>query len=241
MKVMGPRRLVDDVQAVAIDLDGTLVDSAPDLAATTNAMLEHLEAQPLPEARVAALVGDGIDVLVERALVESIGRAPEAPLLAVAAPLFRSLYSQRLFERGRIYPGVIEGLAAMRDAGLVLFCVTNKESRFTRDLLGEAGLMGEFAAVFCADRPEQRKPAPALLRRAAGWLDATPAEVLAVGDSRHDVLAARGAGSPVVLVDYGYNQGRPALAERPDGVIGRLEAVVTLPAIDRARAASGDG
>jgi len=214
--------LVDRARAVAFDLDGTLVDSAPDLALAANAMLSALGHPALGEERVAAAVGDGVDTLVVRALTESTGAAPDAPSLERAATLFRELYARRLFDAGRVYPGVTEGLEGLAGRGLPLGCITNKASRFTSPLLGQAGLAKWLAFVECADSPEQRKPAPYLLLKAAADLGIAPRELLFVGDSALDVAAARAAGCPVVLVGYGYNRGRPASEAGADAVIASI-------------------
>jgi phosphoglycolate phosphatase len=213
---------VDRFRAVAFDLDGTLVDSAPDLAAAANGMLAALGHRALPVERVAAAIGDGIDALVARALAESTGREPNADELAAAASRFREIYAKNVFRATRIYPGVKEGLERLAGRGLRLGCITNKASPFTKALLEEAGLARWFAFVECADSVEQRKPAPYLLLKACRDLRIAPSELLYVGDSALDVAAARAAGCPVVMVAYGYNRGRPASESAADAVIATL-------------------
>ncbi len=210
------------IRAVAFDLDGTLVDSAPDLAASANAMLEALGHARLPEGRVAALIGNGVDRLVEGVLAASAGRAAEAKPLAAAAALFRRCYAERLFDRSRVYPGVVEGLEALAAMGVARCCITNKASAFTLPLLDAAGLSGRLAFALCADRQEERKPAPDMLLAACLRLGVAPGELLYVGDSRVDIGAARAAGCPVAVVDYGYHQGFPLATLDPDWIIGSL-------------------
>jgi len=210
------------VRAVAFDLDGTLVDSAPDLALAANAMLHTLGHGALPVARVAAAIGDGIDALVARTLEESTGSAPDEAALAAAGRIFRERYAERVFDAGRVYPGVREGLEALAKRGLPLGCITNKAGRFTRALLEKAGLAKWLSFVECAEALEQRKPAPFLLLKACGKLGIAPGELLFVGDSALDVAAARAAGCPVVMVAYGYNRGRPASDSGADAVIASL-------------------
>ncbi|MGE5088930.1 MAG: phosphoglycolate phosphatase [Candidatus Levyibacteriota bacterium] len=226
----GPGR-PDRVRAVAFDLDGTLIDSAPDLAAAANAMLEALGHPRLPEARIAALIGNGIDRLVEGALAAATGRAAGDPPLATAATLFRGCYAERLFDRSRVYPGVIEGLAALDALGVPRCCITNKASAFTLPLLDAADLAPRLAFALCADRAEERKPAPAMLLAACERLGVDPGEMLYVGDSRIDIEAARAAGCPVAVVDYGYHQGFSLEAGRPDWIIGSLVELSALPAM----------
>ncbi len=221
-------RLIDRIRAAAFDLDGTLVDSAPDLAAAANAMLKALGNRRLAEYRITALIGDGVDRLVEGVLTTSLRRAPAPAALAAAGTLFRRIYAERLFDRSRVYPGVVQGLGALRKAGIRLCCVTNKHSAFTAPLLDAAGLARRFAFALCADRAEERKPKPDLLLAACARFGIAPAELLYVGDSRADIGAARAAGCPVAAVDYGYNQGRPILAERPDWVITSLAEIAAL-------------
>ncbi len=221
-------RLIDRIRAAAFDLDGTLVDSAPDLVDAANGMLKALGNRQLAEHRITALIGDGIDRLVEGVLAASLRRLPAPAALGSARTLFRRFYAARLFDRSRVYPGAIEGLQALNEAGIPLCCVTNKHSAFTLPLLDAAGLARHFAFALCADRAEERKPKPDLLLAACARFGIAPAELLCVGDSRADVAAARAAGCPVAAVDYGYNQGRPVAAERPDWLIASLTEVVGL-------------
>lgn len=216
----------EGIRAVAFDLDGTLVDSAPDLAAAANAMLDMLGHRELAEARIAATIGDGIDALVERTLRESLGAEPDASELATARALMRDLYAQRLFVASTIYPGVAEGLAALAARGLPLACITNKHSRFTQPLLAQSGLAKSLDLVLCADAIGQRKPAPFLLQEAGRRLGIEPKELLYVGDSALDVAAARAAGCPVALVSYGYNKGR---APEEAGADALIASVASLP------------
>jgi len=225
-------RLIEQFRAVAFDLDGTLVDSAPDLADAANAMLKARGLKVLLESRIAMFIGDGIDALVERALGESADRSPGPAELREAAAVFRSLYGKRLFERGRVYPGVVEGLRALREANIARCCITNKHSTFTLPLLDAAGLAGLLDFALCADRPEHRKPAPYLLVAACQRLGISPAKMLYVGDSRADIEAARAAGCPVAVVDYGYSQGLSLAEQEPDWIIGSLEGLATLPPAD---------
>ncbi len=207
---------------MAFDLDGTLVDSAPDLAAAANAMLVALGERPLPEERIAAAIGDGIDVLVQRALAESAGRAPGEGRLAPARALFRDEYAKRVFSASRVFEGVREGLAMLARRGIPLGCITNKHSRFTTALLEKAGLAQHLDFVLCADAPEQRKPAPYLLLEACRRLGIAPAELLFVGDSGLDVAAARAARCPVVLVAYGYNRGVAPADAGADAIVNDI-------------------
>ena len=214
--------LLAGVRAVAFDLDGTLVDSAPDIAAAANAMLEALGMQPVPEASVALAIGDGIDMLVVRTMTESNGRLPAQDRIDAGIKRFRVEYARRGWIASRIYPGVLEALDALRSRGLPLVCVTNKASQFTAEVLERSGLAPRFAFACCADTFERRKPRPDLLHEACARLAIAPRELLFIGDSELDVAAARAAGCPVAVVDYGYRQGKPVEALGADAIIGSL-------------------
>ena len=221
-------RLIEIIRAVAFDLDGTLVDTAPDLGAAANTMLMTLGHETLPVHRFRALIGDGIDQFIARTLTESLGEAPPRVALPNAAALFGRLYGERLFEQSRVYPGVPEALRALDDAGIALCCVTNKHSTFAMPLLEAADLRDFFVFTLCADRVEERKPNPDLLLAACDRLGVTPGEMLYVGDSHTDIAAADAAGCRAVMVDYGYENGRPLDDVRPDAIIGNLTEIVTV-------------
>ena len=171
-------------RAVAFDLDGTLIDTAPDLCAAANAMLLELGGRELAEHRIRALVGDGVARFVERALEEGLGMsAPDAALRSAAELLFARLYGEHLFDRSRLYPGVPETLHQFASAGIALCCVTNKESRFALPLLEAAQLDTLLAFTLCADRSTDRKPSPNMLLAACTRFAVKPAELLYVGDS----------------------------------------------------------
>ena len=220
-------KLIDCIEAVAFDLDGTLIDTAPDLGSAANMMLVMLGGRPLPEQQIPTLIGAGIDEFVKRVLVLS-GVTPDRVLESTAAMLFRNLYGQRLFERSRIYPGVVNTLRTLRAGGRTLCCVTNKESKFALALLEFAGLKEFFSAVLCADRLEDRKPSPNLLRAACAHAAVEPAKLLCVGDSRADIGAAQAAGCRVVAVDYGYHRDLPLAELRPDAIVSNIEQIMEL-------------
>ena len=222
-------KLADRIRAVAFDLDGTLIDTMGDLAAAVNLMLSMLGARELPESRVRALVGNGVDQLVLRALTESVGDTPtHAAQRSAALALFRRLYGQGLFKCSKVYPGVVQTLRSLADAGISLCCITNKDSEFTEPLLKEAGLSAFFAFTLCADRAEDRKPGPNMLLAACSRLGIAPAQMLYVGDSSMDIKAARAAGSPVIAVSYGYGKEHAVDDVQADGLVGDLREIVAL-------------
>ncbi|MBM0106946.1 phosphoglycolate phosphatase [Steroidobacter sp. S1-65] len=220
-------KLIDCIDAVCFDLDGTLVDTAPDLTSAANMMLLILGGRPLPEERVAAFIGGGIDEFVAK-VVEASHVKSDPAQHAAANALFRNLYGQRVFQHSRVYAGVEQTLRALHGLGRKLFCVTNKESRFTLPLLRSAGLSGFFASVLCADRLEDRKPSPNMLLAACNDAGVSPSRTLLVGDSGADVGAAQAAGCRVVAVDYGYHGGVPLAQLQPDGVVSRFQDILEL-------------
>ena len=227
-------RLIDCIEAVAFDLDGTLIDTAPDLAAAANSMLRILGGRPLPEHRVAALIGDGVDRFIARVLEESGDASqPYATRRSWARVLFRNLYEQDLFARGRVFPGVEPALQALENAELPLCCITNKESRFALPLLEAAGLRERFQVTVCADRPEDRKPSPSMLLATCRQLGVEPANLLYVGDSPSDIAAARAARCRVVAVTYGYGDYDVLAAARPDGILGNLAKITSISVTQR--------
>jgi phosphoglycolate phosphatase len=216
-------RLVECIEAVAFDLDGTLIDTAPDLAAAANMMLSRLGTRPLPEGCIPALIGDGVDSFVARVLEESRHWSKVEPVLrAAATTLFASFYEQHLADRSSIFPGVIPALDLLGNAGLPLCCVTNKESRFALPLLEACGLRARFATILCADSPEDRKPSPSMLLAACAQLGVEPQQLLYVGDSPPDIAAARAAKCRVVAVSYGYSAQQALAAAQPDGIVSCL-------------------
>lgn len=219
------------LNAVLLDLDGTLLDTAPDLAAAANGMLRELGLRPCGEDEVAGFIGQGIGMLVRRALASSTGAPAGQALLAAAMPVFERRYGAELGRRTRPFPGVEEGLASMRALGLRLGCVTNKAGRFARAHLEHAGIARWLECVVSGDEVQRPKPDPMPYRVGCERLGLPPSAVLAIGDSESDVASARGAGCTVWCVPYGYRQGASlavlecdALVEDLREAAGRLAA-----------------
>ncbi len=219
---------------ILIDLDGTLVDSVPDLAFSVDAMMEALGLPRRGEPAVRNWVGNGVERLVQRALANDLDGEADPGLFARALPVFMRIYRENTSQRSRLYPGVREGLDGLQAAGFRLGCVTNKAEQFTLPLLRDKGILDRFALVVSGDTLERKKPDPAPLLHAAAQLGVTPAESLMVGDSRSDVKAARAAGFRIVCMSYGYNHGADIRDEGPDAVLDRLDA---LPALLQAEVA----
>jgi len=209
-------------ELVIVDVDGTLVDSVPDLAWCVDETMRRIGRGPWGEARVRDWVGNGVERLVKRALTGDLEAEPDPAEFARAYPIFLELYAENTSRRSRLYPGAAEALAALEGAGYRLAAVTNKARRFTEPLLADLGVRGRFAAVVCGDDCARKKPDPEPLLCAARELGVAPGRCLMVGDSSNDVQAARAAGMPVVCVSYGYNHGRDIREARPDAVIDSL-------------------
>jgi len=217
---------------ILIDVDGTLVDSVPDLAYCVDAMMEQLGRAPCGEARVRNWVGNGVERLVKRALADTLdGEPPEADF-ACAYPVFLDLYARNTSKRSCLYPGVREGLDMLKAAGYPLGCVTNKAAQFTEPLLRDLGVFDDFSIVISGDTLPSKKPDPEPLLHAAGFFGVDPQFSLMIGDSVSDVRAARAAGFQIVCMSYGYNHGMDIRDARPDAVIDNLTGII--PLLDKA-------
>ncbi|HEC17183.1 MAG TPA: phosphoglycolate phosphatase [Sedimenticola sp.] len=209
-------------ELILIDLDGTLVDSVPDLAFCVDAMMRALGRPPHGEDRVRGWVGNGIERFVRRALVGALEGEPDEALFQKAFPMFLELYAENTSKRSVVYPGVRQGLDRMKAAGYPMGCVTNKAGRFTAALLQDLGLADYFDLVISGDSLPRKKPDPLPLCHGARHFGASPARSLMVGDSVNDVRAARAAGFQVACVSYGYNHGRDIREAEPDAVVDSL-------------------
>lgn len=218
--------ILNDIRLVAFDLDGTLIDSVPDLAVAADAALAELGLVPQGEARVRDWVGNGSLTLMARALEGARGEAPDEALLARAHAGFLDHYGRAPSARTRLYPGAREALAALAARGLPLALVTNKPSAFIAPLLEAFDLARHFALCLGGDSLAAKKPDPAPLLHVAAHFDVAPSACLMVGDSRHDIEAGRAAGFRTLAVPYGYNHGEPVALSRPDGTVESLAELV---------------
>lgn len=205
-----------------IDLDGTLLDTIPDLAIAANGMLAAMQRPALDVGLIRTFVGKGIPRLVERTLAASCGREPTAEERESALTVFEGCYAKVNGRHTSIYPGVFEGLKAMRAAGFPLGCVTNKAGRFTGPLLERMRLAPYFEQVVAGDTLPRKKPDPMPLLHVCAQLGIAPGDMLMIGDSLNDAEAARSAGCPVFCVDYGYNEGRNVRELDIDAIVPSL-------------------
>lgn len=216
-------------RCVLFDLDGTLVDSALDLTAAVDNMLQALGREPAGEARVRQWVGNGAPVLVMRALSGEMyptENAVEPELFQAAFEVFLSAYTQSNGRYSKVYPGVEPLLAHLQQAGVPQAVVTNKPMAFTLPLLKALKIDHYFNQVVGGDSLPVKKPDPLPLLTVLEAVGCPPEQALMVGDSRNDVQAARAAGCPVVCVSYGYNHGEPVAACAPDRVVGSLAELI---------------
>ena len=209
-------------QMVLIDLDGTLVDSVPDLAFSIDQMLKDLGMPVRGEDKVKHWVGNGIERLVKRALVNAMDGDPDETLYQQALPLFKSHYTLNNSKRSHLYEGVIEGLDYIRSRGYRMGCVTNKASKFTHPMLRDLGLADYFEVIICGDDTPKIKPDPLPLLTAAQRMQVDPNQSLMIGDSSNDVRAARAAGFQIICTSYGYNHGEDIRRYGPDAVIDSM-------------------
>jgi phosphoglycolate phosphatase len=223
-----------DIQAVIVDLDGTMVDTLGDFVVALNHTLDDLRLPPVERGLVERSVGKGSEHLVRTVLDHQLALPAVAASGALALSWPREqvgeLALQRyqhhyLFINGQhsdVYPGVLAGLQHLRAAGLPLACLTNKPLAFAQALLELKGLSGFFSQVFGGDSFERKKPDPLPLLKTCEALGTPPAQTLMVGDSQNDAQAARAAGCPVALVTYGYNHGQPIAQAPHDALLGSL-------------------
>ena len=207
---------------IMIDVDGTLVDSVPDLAYCIDEMMQELDLQKWGEAKVRHWVGNGIPKLVERALTGELEGRPIKEVFNIAYPIFLDLYEDNAAQRSYLYDGVREGLDYLKSQGYQLGCVTNKSEQFTHPLLKALGIFNDFKIIISGDTLVKRKPDPMPLLYCAEHFNLKPEECLMLGDSVSDVKAARAAGFDIICMSYGYNHGNDIADENPDLVIDSM-------------------
>jgi phosphoglycolate phosphatase len=216
------------VKAIMIDLDGTLLDTAGDLAITANLMLRKLGAAELPHVTIQSYIGKGILNLVKRCLTNSFNNEPDPEFLTRAMVIYEQEYAKNLCVTTHPYPGVTDGLNAMKAAGFQLACITNKSEAFTLTLLRTTELLNYFDIILSGDSLPKKKPDPMPLHHACKFFEILPNEMLLIGDSVNDTEAARAAGSYVFCVPYGYNEGRDVHELDCDRVISSIYEAVCL-------------
>jgi len=213
---------------VLIDLDGTLVDSVPDLAWCVDETMKALNMPVRGEAKVRNWVGNGVPRLIQRALIDQLDGEASESLYTQAAPIFMDLYTDNASKRSQLYPFVIEGLTWLKDQGIRLGCVTNKDEQFTLKILKDLGLFDFFEIVISGDTLPLKKPHPAPLLHGAEFFNVKPENAMMIGDSISDVNASRAAGFSIVCMSYGYNHGVDIHTANPDVVIDTFAELKSL-------------
>lgn len=210
---------------VLFDLDGTLVDSVPDLVQAVNRMQAQLGLPERQERDVRHWIGHGIEPLVARALTGDMHGKPTPDLLNRALVLFDRAYHEVNGRETRVFDGVFSGLVHIRSLGVPVGLMTNTPRAYTLPLLDETGLRPYFDTIQCGDDLPLKKPNPAPLIYAAGWFKVHPNDGLMVGDSISDLNAARAAGFSIICTRYGYNHGEDISDYHPDALVDSLESL----------------
>lgn len=215
-------------EMVLFDLDGTLVDSAPDLAYSVDATLVELGLPACGEAKIRHWIGNEIERTLKRAMLDNMAGEPDADLFNKALPIFMEIYSNNAARKSRFYDGVLEGMDYLKKNDYKIGCITNKREKFTHILLKTLGVFDDFGIVISGDSLPKKKPDPLPLLHAVEHFNVRPEHALMVGDSLNDVNAARAAGFKILCVSYGYNHGRDIRAAKPDTVV---DSLAELPAL----------
>ncbi len=210
------------LEAVIIDLDGTLLDTAQDLALAANMMLRELQMAELPSSTIQTFIGKGVPKLVKRTLTNSPDDEPDPALFEQALPIYERHYAENLYVHTRPYSGVIEGLDRLKLNGFRLICITNKAEAFTMPLLRMTGLLDYFELVLSGDSLPRKKPDPLPLLHACEYFGVSPEAALLIGDSSNDAIAARAAGCHIFCVPYGYNEGHDVNKLDCDAVVDSI-------------------
>lgn len=215
---------------VMFDLDGTLVETAPEILDAVNDALGRFGLPEVSQQQVDDWIGHGTLALLVKALAQITGFAPEvvknSALLAQIVPVYNMAYNARCGTRSHLYPQVRETLTVLRQQGARLAVVTNKEGRYTQVVLAAHQLGGLFDAVISGDTLVTKKPDPAGVSHCLAQFGVTPDRALFVGDSSIDVATARAAGVPVWMLPYGYNMGQPVEACAPDRIIPDISVLL---------------
>ena len=212
-------------ELVMFDLDGTLVDSVPDLSAALDEVLLDEGYPAAGEYKARLWVGNGSPMLVRRALADALREPEEQVNSELHARCLASFFLRYHHFNGRyatLFPGVLESLQLLRDSAIRMAVITNKPAQFVPSLLSQLGILGFFSSIIGGDSLEEKKPDPSPLLHVLREQRVRPIRALMVGDSVNDIKAARSAGVGCLAVAYGYNRGRPVEMDRPDWITDNL-------------------
>jgi phosphoglycolate phosphatase len=216
------RILLTGIRAAIIDLDGTMLHTAPDFHVAVNRMRDDLNLAPLDIETITHFVGKGTENLMRRVLAVDFAPDQVEAHFAAALESYQKHYLAINGDYVTIYPGVHEGLQALQVKGLRLACVTNKPIAFAAPLLAKTGLGGFFEVVYGGDSLPKKKPDPYPLLKVCEDFGLPPRQVVAIGDSSNDAQAARAAGCKALTVPYGYNHGQSIQEVDSDGIVSTL-------------------
>lgn len=221
-------------RTIVFDLDGTLVDTGPDLTAALNHALASLGRSAVPEADVRDMVGSGALKLIERGLAATGEEARD--LTKAMMPVFLDYYAEHVADRSLPYPGVVDALDTLAERGCTLAICTNKTERLSRLLIAALGWNARFAAIIGGDSLAIRKPDPEHLLATIRAADGDPADAAFVGDTHFDVNAGLAAGVPTIAVSFGFSSepvetlGAAAIIHHYDELVPTLARLVRCPA-----------
>jgi phosphoglycolate phosphatase len=216
--------MLSGIRAAIIDLDGTMLDTAPDFHIAVNRMRAEFDVAPLSLDTIKLFVGKGTENLIRRVLAVDFGAEDVERRFEPARDSYLQHYEAINGDHTRVYPGVREGLDALKTKGLRLACVTNKPIAFAAPLLKKMGLHHYFDVVYGGDSLPKKKPDPYPLLQVCADFSLQPRQVVAIGDSSNDAQAAHAAGCRVFNVPYGYNHGEPIQERDSDGIVPTLLA-----------------
>jgi phosphoglycolate phosphatase len=214
--------MLKNIQAVIIDLDGTMVDTAPDFLVAINQMRAEFDLTPIDLDTIKRFIGKGSENLIHTVLSVDFSDAQIEQHFVAALAAYQRHYLAINGDYSKLYPDVIEGLQALRERGLRLACVTNKPVNFTLPLMAKKGIAPYFELVYGGDSFARKKPDPIALLQVCTDFNLSPSQVLTIGDSCNDAQAARAAACPVFLVPYGYNHGEAIQNVESDGIVASL-------------------
>jgi phosphoglycolate phosphatase len=206
---------------IMLDLDGTMVDSVPDLAYCVDELMVIIGREKWGEKKVRDWVGNGVPKLVERALTGELEGIVNKSDFAKAYPIFLDLYQNNL-ANSFLYDGVDEGLNYLKQNNYILGCVTNKAEQFTLPILKQLNIFNYFDIVLSGDTLPKKKPDPLPLLHAAKFFNIEPKNGLMIGDSVSDIKASRAANFSIICMSYGYNHGKNIVDSNPDLVIDSM-------------------
>lgn len=216
------RIALSGIRAAIIDLDGTMLHTAPDFHVAVNRMRADLDLGPLGIETITQFVGKGTENLMRRVLAVDYGAEDVERHFPQALASYQEHYIAINGDHSSVYPGVHEGLGALQAKGLRLACVTNKPIGFATPLLQKKGLQHYFELVYGGDSLPTKKPDPYPLLKVCEDFGLPPCQIVAIGDSSNDALAARAAGCRVLNVPYGYNHGESIHNVDSDGIVSTL-------------------